>query len=187
MDEFFDSYPIVRPSAKLATINRYKQKRYQGAQQRYLNGGMFECAHCHALVSIDPLLAGVQNRNHCPYCLWSRHMDLQEAGDRLSACRAPMRPAALTLKQSHKKYNRFGQGELMLVHLCLECERTSINRIAADDVAEQILRVFDDSLKMDTHTRKLFEENGILILADKDSGAVHEQLAGKERCSPSVR
>jgi hypothetical protein len=48
----------------------------------------------------------VRNRNHCPYCLWSRCLDLFRAGDRLSACKAPMQPVGLALKHTRKKYGR---------------------------------------------------------------------------------
>ena len=93
----------------------------------------FKCRHCGSYISTARPLAGVGNRNHCPYCLWSRHLDLFEAGDRLAACKAPMRPVGLTLKNSRNKYARAASGELMLVHLCTDCSKISINRIAADD------------------------------------------------------
>ena len=60
--------------------------------------------HCHVIVSSAHLLSGVNNRNHCPYCLWSCHLDLYTAGDRLSACKAPMKPIGLTMKRSRNKY-----------------------------------------------------------------------------------
>ncbi len=95
--------------------------------------GDFKCAHCHVFVSSAHLISGVNNRNHCPYCLWSCHLDLYAAGDRLSACKAPMRPIGLTMKTGRNKYQRESRGELMLVHQCTDCGTLSINRIAADD------------------------------------------------------
>jgi hypothetical protein len=66
---------------------RKEKSRYRyGLAARKDNMQEFKCGHCHAFVSMEPILSGVQNRNHCPYCLWSRHLDLYEAGDRLSAC-----------------------------------------------------------------------------------------------------
>ena len=47
----------------------------------------FTCIHCKREISSDPILSGVNNRNHCPYCLHSRHVDLYQAGDRLNACK----------------------------------------------------------------------------------------------------
>lgn len=106
----------------------------------------FLCKHCHNYVSAHMLFSGVQNRNHCPYCLWSRHMDLYEAGDRLAACKAKMQPVGLALKQSHKKYGMGSLGELMLIHACTECGKLSVNRIAADDDAATVMEVYEASL-----------------------------------------
>src|SRR5512136_742535 len=104
----------------------------------------FTCRHCNMPVSSASCLSGVQNRNHCPYCLWSRHLDLYSAGDRLSACKSLMQPVGLTLKLTRKRYGT-ERGELMLIHLCAECRHLSINRIAADDDSQTVLTVFDDS------------------------------------------
>src|SRR4026209_2498083 len=100
--------------------------------------GDFRCAHCRNIVSVTHLLSGVNNRNHCPYCLWSRHLDLYSAGDRLSACKAKMKPIGLTMKKGRNKYRPGPRGELMLVHACTECNAVSINRIAADDDPETV-------------------------------------------------
>jgi hypothetical protein len=100
----------------------------------------FYCGHCHVFVSCTTVLSGVINRNHCPYCLWSKHLDLFKPGDRLAACKGNMVPVALTLKKSYKKYGE-GLGEMMLVHMCTECSKISINRIAADDIAETIVGI----------------------------------------------
>jgi hypothetical protein len=110
--------------------------------------GSFQCLHCHYHVSTEPLYAGVQNRNHCPYCLWSRHVDWKEAGDRLAVCRAEMQPVGLAVKLTRKKYAPAGGGELMLVHLCRECGKVSINRLASDDDPEKVLEIFENSLDL---------------------------------------
>ena len=141
--------------------------------------GDFKCAHCHALVSSAHVLSGVNNRNHCPYCLWSCHLDLYAAGDRLSACKAPMRPIGLTMKQGRNKYQREARGELMLVHQCTECNTLSINRIAADDDSDTVLAVFQESLALDRSMQVLCQQNGITILTQKDSKIVHTQLYGR--------
>ena len=115
--------------------------------------GNFECGHCRLRVSAEPRLAGVQNRNHCPYCLWSKHVDLRAAGDRLCACKGRMRPVGLALKRTKKKYAPDGargprpkRGELMLVHQCAACGSLSLNRVAADDSAGRLWEVFEASL-----------------------------------------
>jgi hypothetical protein len=61
-------------------------------------------------------------RNHCPACLWSKHVDLAP-GDRASACRQLMRPERVD--------HRGGKG-LVIIHRCAGCGFTRANRVAAD-------------------------------------------------------
>ena len=140
--------------------------------------GDFRCAYCHAIVSSAHLLSGVNNRNHCPYCLWSCHLDLFAAGDRLSACKAPMKPIGLTMKKGRNKYQREPRGELMLIHECVECQTLSINRIAADDDPATVMTVFEKSFTLSRQVHALCQENGILILNAEDSEVVRVQLYG---------
>jgi hypothetical protein len=142
--------------------------------------GDFRCAHCHAIVSCAHSLSAVNNRNHCPYCLWSCHLDLYAAGDRLSACKAPMKPVGLTMKKGRNKYQREARGELMLIHECVECKTLSINRIAADDHPGTVASVFQESLKFGPETHSLCVQNGILPLEAKDSQIVYTQLYGRD-------
>ena len=139
--------------------------------------GDFKCAHCHVIVSSAHFLSGVNNRNHCPYCLWSCHLDLYAAGDRLSACKGQMRPVGLTLKMGRNKYQLDARGELMLVHECVDCGALSINRIAADDDPSNILAVFEFSIGSPVHAR--CEAQGILTLKAGDLYAIQRQLFGR--------
>jgi len=139
--------------------------------------GDFRCARCGYLVSSACQLSGVNNRNHCPYCLWSRHLDLYAAGDRLSACKAPMQPVALTAKRSRNKYGH-GRGELMLVHQCTDCGHVSINRIAADDDASTLLEVFTASFMLPAQVRDLLMEDEIDILPPESLPVLGLQLFG---------
>jgi hypothetical protein len=141
--------------------------------------GDFVCLVCHNFVSAEAALSGVHNRNHCPYCLSSRHLDLYKAGDRLSACKARMRPMALTLKRTGKKYNQPNQGEMMLIHLCDECGKLSINRIAADDDIETVLEIFEGSRKLGAEMKSLLTESGISLLDAGDVHLVRERLLGR--------
>jgi len=141
--------------------------------------GDFQCAHCGHIVSCAHWLSGVNNRNHCPYCLWSRHLDLYAAGDRLSACKAQMGPLALTSKHSRNKY-RCGRGELMLVHLCTDCGEVSLNRIAADDDAGTLLEVFDASISLPSRTQTLLLESEIEVLPRDSLPALQLQLYGRD-------
>ena len=81
----------------------------------------FECINCHEWVKFEAW--GTKNRNHCPYCLYSLHIDLN-TGDRLSSCGGLMKPIGKFLKPD---------GEVMLVHQCEKCGIIRKNRIAGDD------------------------------------------------------
>jgi hypothetical protein len=141
--------------------------------------GDFVCLACHNFVSAEATLSGVHNRNHCPYCLSSRHLDLYKAGDRLSACKSCMRPIALTIKKTGKKYNQPNQGEMMLIHMCDECGKLSINRIAADDDVETVIEIFESSRKLDAEIKSLIIQAGITIIEAEDGRLVRERLLGR--------
>lgn len=143
--------------------------------------GDFKCAHCGAFVSSAHQLSGVNHRNHCPYCLWSCHLDLYAAGDRLSACKAAMKPIGLTMKKDRNKYRLESRGELTLIHECVECMALSINRIAADDDAETMIAVFQESLMLDHQIRANCEQHGILML-----DALHRQMVITQLCGYRV-
>ena len=81
----------------------------------------FRCARCSRRVS--HLASGTQHRNHCPHCLWSLHVDIDE-GDRASDCLGLMEPVAVWVKRN---------GEWALVHRCGRCGQLRSNRIAGDD------------------------------------------------------
>ena len=91
----------------------------------------FVCINCRAHVGAASF--GTKNRNHCPRCLWSRHVD-DSIGDRRSACRAPMEPIAVAVRTgaSHS-------AEWCLVHRCTMCAQLRLNRIAGDDAERSLL------------------------------------------------
>jgi hypothetical protein len=82
----------------------------------------FKCRHCRNFIGIPP--SGGRNRNHCPLCLYSLHVDGKTPGDRASECRSLMRPIGVFYRP---------KGEQMVVHKCLGCDFVRYNRIAADD------------------------------------------------------
>lgn len=124
----------------------------------------FSCIHCHKEVSEKAL--GTQHRNHCPYCLWSQHLD-NLPGDRSADCGGAMRPLGLSFK------NDGGQiGELMVVHKCQKCGVESKNRLAGDDEASAIVGVFEESL--DNHPESSFK-----LLAEADRREIITQVFGK--------
>jgi hypothetical protein len=138
----------------------------------------FNCVHCRNFVSAGIMLSSVNHRNHCPYCLWSRHMDLFNAGDRMSACKTAMEPVGLTMKRVHKKYPAGSGGELMLIHRCTGCGAISINRIAADDDKDSILEVYSASLNLPLKQRRALTDQGIEVLDDDSRKQVRAQLFG---------
>jgi DNA-directed RNA polymerase subunit RPC12/RpoP len=88
----------------------------------------FRCVHCKAMV--DAIVVGGSHRNHCPYCLHSRHVDGRVPGDRAGTCRGRMAPVGAFLRRN---------GEHVIVHRCLRCGFERHNRIAADDIFELVM------------------------------------------------
>ncbi|GIV65678.1 MAG: hypothetical protein KatS3mg047_0071 [Bellilinea sp.] len=148
------------------------KKRYNPSQKD------FTCKHCGNWVSVNPILSGVSNRNHCPYCLWSRHLDLFAAGDRMSACKGGMKPIGLTIKRQRKKYGSFLQGELMLIHHCIECGTVSINRLAADDDADLLLSVYQYSLNLDGEIYRKLARIGVVLMGKEERFLIFQRITG---------
>ncbi len=130
------------------------------------------------MVSLNREVSGVNNRNHCPYCLWSRHLDQRKAGDRLSTCRGHMEPVGLTVKHTLKRYQAEKQGELMLIHRCAACGKLSINRIAGDDNTLLLNDLFLGSQRMPPQSAERLAAQGILPLGARDVTLVQSQLFG---------
>jgi hypothetical protein len=93
------------------------------------NGSSFTCIHCGR--TIDAASCGTRHRNHCPVCLWSRHVD-EEPGDRACTCRAPMAPIGVEVRRD---------GEWAIIHRCSGCGALRTNRIAGDDLELALLQL----------------------------------------------
>jgi hypothetical protein len=161
------------------------RSHYKAPKHGHANSGLpresengFQCKVCHAYVSTAFAQSGVQNRNHCPYCLSSRHLDWLNPGDRLSACKEPMKALALTVKATHNKYGP-SQGELMLVHRCTGCGKFSINRIAADDDVDEICAIYEASVSLEAELKEILADQGIYVLETGDRSLVRAQLFGR--------
>ncbi len=175
-------------SMNLEAFDEYRNEKLHSARhEKHIRNArkdphqekQFRCQNCGLLVTTDPEIAGVQNRNHCPNCLWSKHVDLNKAGDRKATCHARMQPVGLTVKQTDKKFSASGAcGELMLIHRCTACAKISINRIAADDAAGQIYRLYRISFDMEERLRQTLLEQGIHLLQAADLTTVFSQLFG---------
>ncbi len=83
----------------------------------------FVCGHCGE--EVRPLANG-SCRNHCPRCLWSKHVD-DVPGDRGSRCGGMMPPAGI--EQDARR-------GWMIVHRCVRCGMFRRNRAALDDPAQ---------------------------------------------------
>ncbi len=142
------------------------------------NGG-FKCSHCKQWVPFSELM-GTEHRNHCPFCLWSKHVDLAKSGDRKSDCQGGMKPIGLTFKrEGTDKWGKAKQGELMLIHLCTKCGKVSINRIAADDDPQKILKVWEDSKNLSQDILARLAKKKIKILTQNKEEEIRIQLFGK--------
>jgi hypothetical protein len=88
-------------------------------------------------------------------------------------------PHAISLKKTCKKYAGVHRGEVMLVHVCEECDKISINRIAADDDSGTLLEVFAVSRSLDTRTKPLIALDEITILEPGEHHMLQVQLFGR--------
>lgn len=71
-------------------------------------------------------------RNHCTACLYSRHVDAEFPGDRLSSCGHVMKPIGLDYS---------GKKGFLLLHECAGCGKKTLNKCAFDDEQEALRRV----------------------------------------------
>lgn len=91
----------------------------------------FVCEHCGKEVKGDGFT------NHCPNCLYSKHVDVFP-GDRAllrenseQACEGLMEPIAAEQKE----------GEWSLVHKCLKCGKLQKNKISPNDNFDEIIKI----------------------------------------------
>jgi hypothetical protein len=89
-----------------------------------------------------------------------------------------MEPVGLTTKWSRNKYAAERDGELMIIHRCTGCAKLVINRIAADDGAEDLLAVFERSLAPAPGFRAELELLGVRPLGTVDGDLVRRRLYG---------
>ena len=85
----------------------------------------FVCENCGR--EVTPL--GYSSRNHCPFCLWSLHLD-ENPGDRAADCGGKMRP--VSAEPSAKK-------GYVITHKCEKCGAVRRCRAASDDDVSLII------------------------------------------------
>jgi hypothetical protein len=82
----------------------------------------FTCEHCGAEVR------GNGYTNHCPRCLWSKHVDINP-GDRASRCGGLMEPIEIQLKN----------GDYIILHRCEKCGFEKRNKTVREDDLDVII------------------------------------------------
>ena len=88
----------------------------------------FNCAHCGAVVR------GNGYTNHCPQCLWSKHVD-NNPGDRAATCGGMMKPVAI-----EPDGNRF-----VITHKCEVCGKIKRQKTADNDDIDAIIKLSQNS------------------------------------------
>ena len=84
----------------------------------------FVCEKCGAKVS------GTGYTNHCPECLWSKHVDVNP-GDRMSECQGMMEPIGSEVKD----------GKYSVVLKCVKCGHIRKNKLAENDNFDTLLNI----------------------------------------------
>ncbi len=84
----------------------------------------FTCQNCTRSVEGDGYT------NHCPYCLWSKHVDVNP-GDRQSTCEGMMRPIDAQVEK----------GEYIVTHKCEACGHQKRNKTNWRDSFEKLVEV----------------------------------------------
>ena len=86
----------------------------------------FICENCGKEVTKAEYTA----RDHCPYCLYSKHVDINP-GDRQNTCRGLLKPIGVEkFKDTYK-----------IIYKCTSCGQEHKNIIANDDDMQEIIRI----------------------------------------------
>ena len=86
----------------------------------------FVCENCGKKVK----KLGYTARDHCPYCLYSKHVDINP-GDRNNPCKGMLEPVGIEkFKDSFK-----------IIYLCEKCHKTHKNIMAKDDDMNKIIEL----------------------------------------------
>jgi hypothetical protein len=76
----------------------------------------FVCEKCGTAVK------GSGYTNHCPHCLWSKHVDVNP-GDRAAVCCGMMEPVNIVCEK----------GDWVMTHRCLICGHEKRNKVEKND------------------------------------------------------
>ena len=92
----------------------------------------FVCEHCHK--EVEKL--GYTARDHCPYCLYSKHVDINP-GDRQNNCKGLLKP--ITVEKFKDSYK--------IVYKCEKCNEIHKNIMANDDDMDLIIDLSNETPK----------------------------------------
>ncbi len=86
----------------------------------------FICENCGKEVK----KANYTARDHCPYCLYSKHVDINP-GDRANPCKGLLKPIGIEkFKDTYK-----------ILYKCTKCNKEHKNIMANDDDMNEIIKV----------------------------------------------
>lgn len=86
----------------------------------------FICENCNKKVN----KLNYSARDHCPYCLYSKHVDILP-GDRKNNCKGLMMPIGI------EKY----RDRYKIIYKCLSCGEEHKNITAMDDAFDEIIKL----------------------------------------------
>lgn len=90
----------------------------------------FTCEHCGLLVE------GNGYTNHCPQCLYSKHVD-NSPGDRANSCGGLMKP--IRIEKKGKEYT--------IIHKCSICGIEKPNKAVVEDDFQMIVQISAENSK----------------------------------------
>jgi rubrerythrin len=90
----------------------------------------FICEYCGIKVK------GTGYTDHCPNCLWSKHVDV-DPGDRRETCQGMMEPIAAEQKGDTWR----------IYYRCQKCGYRQVNRAASDDNIDKIIDLSANPIK----------------------------------------
>lgn len=95
-----------------------QQKKFQKKVEDFI------CENCGEKIK------GNGYTNHCPFCLWSKHVDINP-GDRAADCGGMMKPIGVGMKK----------GGYIIIHRCKKCGYEKRNKTTENDDFQKILEI----------------------------------------------
>ena len=90
----------------------------------------FTCEKCGFFVK------GNGYTNHCPECLWSKHVDIFP-GDRAGECQGLMEPIGVKVKSK----------EYTIIHRCVKCGLEKANKAVPEDSFDMLVQISSENAK----------------------------------------